>query len=562
MNENIVQFPKAAHSTERENTQKKRAKTIADKVESAKSALKAISRGISESDKLRITLNLGHLIEDLAQSEEFNGDKKKALKQVWEKWGQKEFSKRLRYIRFIGEENSKDVISSSGLDFIKLAETIANLSQSTIISKEDLRIEFIRQLLSGTEFDVDPVNNAKIDFDALKEMGEILEYMLKSSNAIVPELDIYFKRIVESGVVYGGPLNEENLLKIRGDEERWPARINLLPELNDRPKDFGLIPELSSTAMNYEGRLEAEKLCNGLTFDLEDRFTDLHFPKAYLGKMTIERPIGFFSYDEEKYQAIKRNLPNFGSLANTHSNLDDIEIENIANEAIRKFADGLVFDKELCTLEIEVFLAITYLGIGNAARTQLSIILWPSTMPSSMLSVSHLIAELNTQPIQKWENEVIHVESLAGFIKHDEASEFVEEFLGGAIVDEIRNCVSVHWGTQSSTAKKIFAIENINFVVDETDRSDDDLLTAVFNPNFKVPDEYAPISTRTLAGQLIRNILYADGDENILEQLIADAKLRIEWVNEHFRDWQAQYLSAKKKLKSKFSISILGNNDE
>jgi hypothetical protein len=65
------------------------------------------------------------------------------------------------------------------------------------------------------------------------------------------------------------------------------------------------------------------------------------------------------------------------------------------------------------------------------------------------------------------------------------------------------------------------------------------------DPNFVVPAGFAPQAATSLGGMMIRNLLYADGEANIVNQLAHDARSRVDRLEHQYRQWMTEYEAAR-----------------
>ena len=609
---NVVygRIPHKKQSLQGEEAQKRRAKTIADKIVATKSSLQNITRGISENDRVSLALNLGDLIKELAHSEVFSGDKKKALKQVWDKWGQKDFSKRLRYIRFQGEKVSKEeVISSSGMDFIKLAETIADLGQSPNISQEDLRNEYVRRLLVNTSFDIDPLQNAKVDFDAIRELGEILEQMKDIILEQVPGISEYFRRSYEHNIHYYSGKTQTNL----GGGEIDIFNTAIAKELIDNPKIYGYKAAFALAEDDDEGGFKNIFPFDGFSCDETDVGGDIHFPKVHLGSISITWPLKCVRIERnqinEDYIASYQATETWSNTEEYQSHIENLKkfeanvLDKLFNEISNFSAFELDWREEdfpTQILNVEVFLAFGAYFVGDKITYGWYINLWPcpsitvenkSCLPHLDLNkelpvcdnqLKYLMPEVNIQ--MQSQSDFIYFFDLTNLDKS------MEEFLlwASGWGHHEQNIFHGHviWGHQSKTARRILG-ENLgewwrlskhhfegwdssimNFAVDAPVelKTHENTIDQNGMPNFKqkiaTEETFAPISAGTLAGKIVRNVLYAPEKDNILNGLVEDAKIRVEHLDKHFQEWNSQYENAKVNLKNKFARKELPEGND
>jgi hypothetical protein len=527
--ENVLPFPvkrmKPAQLTKPAHLTKKQLEVAwqahAEKVRQKTAELKAIPR-VGKNDGLIIACNLGEIIETSALDHQL--DVYDALKLVWQRFdpGHERWAKRLRYIRFSDERRTTDV-ARSGADFLALGSAIADALPVRTVTPEHNLLEVQTRLLRGTAFDADPAGTASIDFDAVRELGVLIDATIAKIVAAVPQLTEYFRRIELHGLTH--PEADEPFVY---DPTLRPMQpfdyFHWLTDQFETPSGQDVSWNLTvSPATMHEG------------FAFEDGAgLEAMLPRLVLGRITYATRTGSIS-EEALAQRI-------GGSAPLHP---DIVIRAITEDPT--LLDILLADPA------DLPLGDTDLRLQTF---EVQFVLVPTADPRSHGVRAGIIVR---RPIESF------------YCQEDERLDGIDEAYEGLRVLRDRNGArrfvldrySLQFADKTlplplpagmffdslflipgGAAEHVLGLRH-SAPIHELAQQPVPLGVSVI-PNFDAPPNFTPQAATSLGGLLARNLLYTEGPANIINRLIDDARARAARLDVQYQGWLAEYASARR----------------
>lgn len=517
---------------------------------------------VEPEDRLRLATNLGDIIADYCRSKGQLDTNyfKKSLKElgVEKSLGDDNFRNRKRFILFRDEITTSinlNKLSASGANFINLLDGISQNIHKNMPKEEFERqkLENSRKLFIGTEFDIDPLRNAQVDFDSLNELKEVIAALDSVIEKRLPKLDDYFRKCVDYGIQYlvntesndyldfirFATENPINNLPQNDSGQKWMElanktyttvasnRVHTKPYIGDNPAILGHKPFLKGS-FEEEGFIAPEPEIDCLRFSCEENCAELHYPKVFLGSVNLKKWLPKLFVDE------------LDSSSNINPNFD----KKKANEFVLLLEKDEIpkdFDEDEVTTQhivFDIYLAIMWQGAIGSEKKHLALIAKPNHK-------NEINAPAINDPLYHDENGSLVRLEISKFTIESELSS------GNSLNDEPIS-IDLFKKTGSAILGKVASRYESQFKEITSWKS----LEIYFESGFSIPPTFAPQAQNTIAGQMVRNILYAEGGENIIEKLIEDAQLRIDWVEKHYRKWVSDYKKSKSEIAKKFEKSV------
>lgn len=497
--------------------------------------LRSISRGLTVEDRKAFVRNLGDLVE--ARARDCQMSRSEALEIIWQQFDPKKerWSKRLRYVRFPDEEAKGGTeLAASGMDFVELARAISACLPVPTVTAENDQAEALTRLMRGTAFDPFPETSFSIDFDAVRDLGELLDAALGQIAGVVPELREYFRRIEMHGLTH--PEAEGPFVHDREARPMQPFdHFQWIVDEFDAPQGRDVSWNLTvSPATMHEG------------FWFEDGAgLDALLPRVVLGRITYAMRCGSVSEEE-----LKRNLDRSGQLSNDEiirSLTEDAALLDVLTATPEQILPNHG-DLRLLTYEVQLVLVPTSDAASHGLRVGLIVRMpWES------------FADSDDEPFI---GETMSYEGLR--MLHDDAGGSRRFVLDRPSLQMADSPLPLPIGVvfdslflvPGSAAEHVLGLRHTAPIHEVGMQTIPHGIS--IEPNFDAPDRVTPQAATSLGGMLIRNLLFADNAEKITTRLIEDARTRASRLETRYRSWMGDYGSAR----SAFLKSVKAESDD
>lgn len=491
------------------------ARHVGEKVE----ALRAVARGLGKTDGLTLACNLGAMIE--ARSRDHGLDAYEALERVWSQFepDRARWSKRLRYVRFSSErENRSTETAGAGADFVRLASAIAATLPIKSLAPEHDLIDVQTRLLRNTEFDPDPTIALSVDFDAARDLVELMDRAVEKIVEAVPELLQYFRRIEIHGLKH-----PESGVNPSHDPTVRPMQI-----LDNYGWDTGTFEMPGARDMKWNMTVSPATMREGFLF--YDDGLDALLPRIVLGRITYGFRVGTVSEsdlaestgsslpvhpdtiirtlrDKSEYlgalQAEPENVPEHGPVGLLTYEVQLVLVPSAAPQSPGVRA-GIILRPPWETFYFEDHKPVTgeddsYLGLVQLIDAS----------GNRRFALDHYALRLATRRLPLLSG--MFFDSL--FLLPGDAADHVLGLRHTSPIEEI------------SAGSMPFGIS--------------------IEPNFDAPAEFTPQAATSLGGLLTRNLLYAGGQANVVERLIDDARTRSARLDAQYQQWMSGFAAAR-----------------
>lgn len=536
---NIVSFPatRARPSHEQDQAWEEHA----GKIRKACEVLAGSARGIPLDDRRSMCSRLGDLLDDRAR--EHGISRREALETVWAAFDPHglNWSKRLRYIRFRDDNPNANSVIGSGHQFVMLAKCLNQNLPARGVSSERSEIQTLAVLVQGTKFDPDPTVSARIDFDVAKDLGTLIDAAMSNILAQAPALPEYFSRIDRHGLMH--PPNLPFSFS-------WDSKVRPMPP-NFGAEDRDLETFVAGPVFDWHAILAPipENLKNGVTFyDLEGLGALL--PRAVLGRIKLLHTISAVREQEVIAAALAAGLFPAATTVPKIGELSDTDLAALVDQlpALRSVLESnpdLLKNEQRSSCELVCQIELVLVpSEGSRVRAGLVV-----SFPWTEYDVLGLVTETARYRILSAGPELPvdcfpegRVIMTTGGGHHPFGEQGHPALPDGELFDGlylIPGMTADHvLGLRQTATEEAFASQPISMAI-------------VIEPNFAVPDNFAPHAATSLGGKLLRNLLYAQPDQSVIHHLAMDAQRRIQKLEDHFQRWQAEYEKARHNFLSR-----------
>jgi hypothetical protein len=483
------------------------------------------------ADKLKVAQNLGDLIVELGR--DLGLSEARALERVWEAYGRPDrWNKKLRYVRMPSDYGKKsDEIVSTFIDFLSLGEVVAGLQTKGALTDEERKNEALLRLLQGTSRDPDPHQSAKIDFDAARAVADLADAFVRQVEEAVPGLKEYFVRLAKYQLFH----------------RRWPEDVY-------RERFWASMPSWHKSIHNTWNP----------SGDDEEWPVDVD-TSEFVAEFTGNQPPGHGPADTMPETFLYDDMPVVGD--SDHRGVVGL-LPRILLGTIGGF--GLALLKK------------SHWPIESLSEDRGDSVPHPIDVVRTIDLAPHQIF-LTIQPILGTDGIKLEAGVLAEQypFKSYERDELGQDYLVARTYGEAKmNPTTERWGPfvanqftaipmwdmptdvicliQSESAKRVLGLgdtQGSEQLADELlykpqkleDLTQEFLSTtiATVSPSIKIGHGFTPFKANSLAAALFSNLLYVKGEESALNMMIADARSRVETLDNQFRLWMRDFQTAK-----------------
>jgi hypothetical protein len=413
-----------------------------------------------------------------------------------------------------------------------LAEVVTSLQTDGALTNDERKAEALLRLLQGTSRDPDPHRSAKIDFDAARAVANLAEAFVRQVEEAVPGLEEYFVRLAKYQLFHrrwpedvyrerfwasmpSWHKSIHNTWNPSGDDEEWPVDVDtsefVAEFTGNQPAGYGPADTMTETFM-YDDMWVGYG-------DSDHRGVVGLLPRILLGT------IGGYG---------------LALLERSHW-----PIESTAEDSSDGFPFPFGVVRTIDFAPHQIFLTIQPTLGSDGIKLKAGVLAehYPfKSYERDELGQDYLVArtygEGNMNPTtERW----------GPFV----ANQFTANPMGDIPTDVI--CL-----IQSDRAKRVLGLgdtQGSEQLADELldkpetleDLTQEFLSTTIttVSPSIKMGHGFTPFSANSLAAALFSNLLYVKGEESALNMMIADARSRVETLDNQFQVWMRDFQTAR-----------------